>query len=179
MANRRKVLMLLFSGAAVLPFAAPAFADDGEGSGHGSSGSGGSRNSGGPASGGGNGRGDGGGGTAQGGGGRGDTRTPSTDGSPGRGSGTTVKDENGEGEDGDDDDRIKDWVKKGEAAPLSEILKTVRERYDGKVVNVKLVGKDKPELYKIRIIDQKNNLIEVQVDARKATIVGTAGAGIY
>jgi hypothetical protein len=181
MTDRRKVLMLLLYGAATLAVAASAHAGQGDDGGHddGGGGNSGSGNSGsGNSSGGGKGNG-GTGGNSGAGGSRGNNRDLT---SPSGASASKVSGSSANGdddEDEDDDARIKDWVKKGEAAPLSEVLKTVRENYNGKVVNVKLVGKDKPVVYKIRIIDQKNNLIEVQVDARKATIVGSAAAGIY
>ena len=82
-------------------------------------------------------------------------------------------------DDGDDDDRIKAAVKRGEAAPLRTILEAVRKRYQGEVVKIKLVGKGKKLQYRIRLIDASNNLIEVRVNAANAVIIGSTESGFY
>ena len=73
----------------------------------------------------------------------------------------------------DDDDKIRSAVRKGEAEPLRKILALVRERYDGNIVHIGLTGKGSNLQYQIRLINLENKLIEISVNAKTATIVGT------
>jgi hypothetical protein len=192
MADRRTFLMLLMLGAALPAATTNAFADkgsgggEGGGNGNGNSGSSGSGNSGsGGSSGSDHGGSDDGGSDDKGSDDKGSDDNGSDDkgsddGSSNSGSGSKGKtgsaknSDDGEDEE-DDSQRIRAAVKKGEAAPLRKILDAVRQKYKGEIVGIKLVGKGKSLQYRIRLIDPKNNLIEVRVDAARATIVGTAG----
>jgi Peptidase propeptide and YPEB domain len=75
----------------------------------------------------------------------------------------------------DDNKRIRSAVRDGKAEPLRKILSTVRKRYKGEVVRIRLSGKGKGLLYRIRIIEPSNRLIEVRVNASTGRIVGAAG----
>ncbi len=72
-----------------------------------------------------------------------------------------------------DDDKIRDAVARGDAEPLKDILKAVRQRYKGKVVNIRLAGEGRNLQYRIKLIDANDRLIEVRVNARTARIVGS------
>lgn len=195
MTNRRTLLMLLMLGAA-LPLATPALADKGSGGGgehEGGDHEGGDRGDHGDGN---NGNGNGNSGNSKGGDGGSDDGgsddggddSGSDNGNSGSNSGSGTKggkpaksdDDKGKvDDDGDEDDRIRAAVKRGEAAPLKTILDVVRQRYDGEVVKIKLVGKGKKMQYRIRLIDGSNNLIEVRVNAANAVIVGSTEPGLY
>jgi hypothetical protein len=77
--------------------------------------------------------------------------------------------------DGDDDDRIRRAVRSGQAKPLRQILKSVRSRYDGQVVRVRLTRQAGALLYRIRMIDSTNRLIDVVVEAASGRVVTPSG----
>ena len=145
MVTRRSLFGFLMAGGIFLSHA-PAFAEDGGG--HGGSGS-------------------------SGGGG----------GSSGSGSGgNDGKDDNGgDGHGGDDHDADNDSdvaleaVKHNHAASLKEILGIVKSQHDGEVVHVSLRGNGDGLTYRIRLLDQDNRLIEVQVNAVSRRIILTKG----
>lgn len=76
-------------------------------------------------------------------------------------------------DDKDDGKKIRDAVARGEAEPLKAILKVVRQRYKGKVVDIRLTGEGRNLQYRIRLIDANDRLIEVRVNARNARIIGS------
>jgi uncharacterized membrane protein YkoI len=75
----------------------------------------------------------------------------------------------------DDDDRIRSAVKNGQAESLKKILSTVRRKYAGEIVKIKLSGSGPNMVYRIRIISPENKLIEVKINAKTAKIVSVAG----
>jgi hypothetical protein len=77
--------------------------------------------------------------------------------------------------DDNDDDRIRAAVKSGGAQPLRKILSAVRRRYKGQVVRIRLTGSGQNLLYRIRLIDRNNRLLEVRVNAKTARILGASG----
>ena len=87
------------------------------------------------------------------------------------------------GGDDDDDDRddddgyykARDAAKNGSAASLQEILKIIRKKYAGRIVRVRLTGSGESLVYRIRILDSKNYLIEVRVNAVTRQIVSAQG----
>lgn len=168
MADRRVFLTMLLLGLAG-PGMPRAFAKDG-----GSGGDGGGDGGGGD---GGNGGGDGGGDD---GGGKGDGGGDDGGGNSGRGGDDGDDDDRGgKGDDGPGDsagdgDKIRAAVSRGDAEPLRNILSAVRRRFKGEVVRIRLTGRGMNMLYRIRLIDAKNKLIEVRVNARTARIVGAA-----
>ena len=82
----------------------------------------------------------------------------------------------GDRDDGDDDDqKARAAVARGEAAPLSEILTLVKHKFPGQVVRVRLSGTGADLVYRIRLIDRQNRLIEVRVNAGTRRILGAKG----
>ena len=72
---------------------------------------------------------------------------------------------------GSDDARIRAAVKSGQAEPLKNILAAVRQHYPGEVVRIRLTGQGDKLLYKIRMIDPNNKLIDISVDAKTSRVV--------
>lgn len=56
-------------------------------------------------------------------------------------------------------------VERGEAKPLSEILKIVQAAHPGDIVGIELEGHSDNWIYEIKIADRKGRLIEVYVEA--------------
>lgn len=78
--------------------------------------------------------------------------------------------------DTDDQTRALDAVKNNHAASLKEILAIVHQQYAGDVVQVSLTGSGENLIYRIKLIDQDNHLIEVRVNAHSRLIVSVKGA---
>ena len=148
MVTRRSLFGFLMAGGIFLSHA-PAFAEDGGG--HGGSGSSG------------------------GGGGSSGSGSGSSGGNDGK------DDNGGDGHGGDDHDADNDSdvaleaVKHNHAASLKEILGIVKSQHDGEVVHVSLRGNGDGLTYRIRLLDQDNRLIEVQVNAVSRRIILTKG----
>lgn len=74
---------------------------------------------------------------------------------------------------GDDDNsgkdsessRARDAVKNGRAASLGEVLRIIGKRYKGEIVRVRLTGSGQNLIYRIRMIDTQNRLLEIRVNA--------------
>lgn len=93
----------------------------------------------------------------------------------------------GDSDDNDDDDKdddsdsddkknadrqkLRSDVKNGKAASLKDILNDVRKKYPGQVVRVRLAG----SVYRIRILDRSDRLIEVSVNAATRRITSVKG----
>jgi len=62
-----------------------------------------------------------------------------------------------------------------EVKPLTEVLKTVKARVPGQVVDVQLDKSGNPWTYQIRIRSEKGNVVLVVVDAYSGKILSTQG----
>lgn len=93
------------------------------------------------------------------------------------GGGDDGSDDGGENDDGKDDeqDRALKAVKDNRAATLKEILAIVRRKYDGEIVRVSLRGSGPNLMYRIKLLDEDNRLIEVLVHAVSRRIVRAKG----
>lgn len=111
--------------------------------------------------------GDGGGGGGDGGSGGGD------DGGGDDSSGGRDDDDNS-GKD-DDSKKARDAVKSGRAASLKEVLSIVSRQYKGEVVRVRLTGSGNNMIYRIRVIDPQNRLLEIRVNAVSRKILAVTG----
>ena len=86
-------------------------------------------------------------------------------------------DDSGEDDGGKDDeqDRALKAVKNNRAATLKEILAIVRKKYGGEIVRVSLSGSGTNLIYRIKLLDEGNRLIEVLVNAVSRRIVRAKG----
>jgi uncharacterized membrane protein YkoI len=91
-------------------------------------------------------------------------------------------DDDHDGDDDNDDDgdkretrqakQARDAVKKGKAASLKEVLRLVRNRYPGRVINVDVSGSSASLIYTIKLIDAKNRRMQIRVNANQRRILG-------
>ena len=116
------------------------------------------------------GRGDDGGGD---GGGGGDSSGGGDDGG-GDDDGGGGDDDDNSGKD-DDSKKARDAVKSGRAASLKEVLSIVSRQYKGEVVRVRLTGSGNNMIYRIRMIDSQNRLLEIRVNAVSRRILAVKG----
>ena len=98
-------------------------------------------------------------------------------GNSGSGSGKGRGDDDNDESSGSDDDqrRARYAVRNGNAASLREILKTVRRRYKGEVVDVKLNRKGATYTYRIKMLSNEGRLYLLTVDARTKRILKVSG----
>ena len=158
MVQRRKFITLLLAGTLLAAVPQAAHADEGSGSDGGDddhSGSGG-------------GGGDGNSGT---GGGDDDNSGP----------GGGDDDNSGPGGGGEAEDDEKDRqaaskaVREGRAVPLRELLRMVKEKYPGDVVDVKLRRAGRTMTYRVRVLDRHGRLLTLSVDAASKRITRAQG----
>lgn len=106
--------------------------------------------------------------------------TPSCAKDDGGGDGGGGDGDGGGGDNDDDDDdedddknrsRIRDAVKRGDAASLREILALIRKRFKGEIVRIRLAGSGNNMFYRIRLIDTGNRVIDLRVNARTRRII--------
>lgn len=83
----------------------------------------------------------------------------------------------GGGDDDDDQSRARDAVGKGKAEKLNVVLKTVRARVKGDVVDVKLRHSSGRLTYRIKVLDSSGALVTVTVDATTGKVLRVAGGG--
>jgi uncharacterized membrane protein YkoI len=67
-------------------------------------------------------------------------------------------------------DEIRRAVEAGEIHSLADILKALRGKLPGEVVNVKIENKGGHWLYEFRVVDGQGRLFEVYVNAQSAKI---------
>lgn len=75
----------------------------------------------------------------------------------------------------DDDHRQRDdidaAVRKGEILQLSEILKRVKPKIDGKILEIEFENSKNNPIYEIYVLDRSGRRLEYEVDARTASII--------
>jgi hypothetical protein len=79
------------------------------------------------------------------------------------------------GDDNDDEGGDRDAVKKGDAAKLNEILKSIRRNYKGDVIDVKLNRSGGRYRYRIRMLSAEGKIFAVTVDARTRKVLSVSG----
>lgn len=164
--SRRKLLSLLCGAACAFALPTAAIADDDddeEDSGGDDSGGGDNSNSGSGGSGGGSDDDDD----------EEDEDENEDSGGSGSGSGSKKPDSSGTGK--RDQDRVKDAVKKGDAIPLAKALALLKDRHDGRVIEVLYSAKGNRIDYRFKILDGKGKVISVTMDARTGRIRGFLG----
>lgn len=70
-----------------------------------------------------------------------------------------------------DHERAQRARERGEILPLDHILALVRARVGGDVVKVELERDDGIWIYELKVIDARNRLLEIEVDARSGDIL--------
>ncbi len=79
------------------------------------------------------------------------------------------------GDDDDDDIDDHDWareaLRRGEIAPLEAVLEAARARVDGVLVGLELEHEDGVWVYELKLLTDDGRLMEVEVDARSATVL--------
>lgn len=165
--NRRKLLKLFAGATVALSASVSARADDDEGD----SGEDGGGNS---SSGGGGEDGEDNSGDDEDNGGNDDGNDDSGDsGKNNSGSGSSKSGSSGSGK--RDQDRVKDAVKSGDAIPLSKALALLKDKYDGRVIEVLYAAKANRIDYRFKILDENGKIISVTMDARTGRIRGFLG----
>jgi uncharacterized membrane protein YkoI len=77
--------------------------------------------------------------------------------------------------DEDDHDRALNAVRNNHAASFKEIIAIVEEKFEGEIVNVSIIGSGANLVYRIKLLDGENHLIEVLVGAVSRKIISTKG----
>jgi uncharacterized membrane protein YkoI len=70
-----------------------------------------------------------------------------------------------------DHDRAREAVRRGEAAPLAEILPAVEARLGARVIEVELEREDGRLIYEFELIGPDGRLIDAEVDARTGAVL--------
>ncbi|MBI1218266.1 MAG: peptidase [Rhodobacteraceae bacterium] len=78
--------------------------------------------------------------------------------------------------DSDDQDRAREAVEHHEILPLAGILAAVKRSYGSNVVDIEYEDSDGRKIYEFEIVDDKGQVIEVQVDAATGKVIGNEGA---
>jgi uncharacterized membrane protein YkoI len=78
----------------------------------------------------------------------------------------------------DDHDRARKARLAGEVLPLSRILDTVGEQFDGTFVEAELEEDDGRPVYEIEVLTPQGNVIELTYDAHTGALLETEGRGV-
>ncbi len=78
-----------------------------------------------------------------------------------------------------DHNRARALVRSGQIQPLNVILGQVRGQVPARVLGVDLQGdgQRRPWMYDVRVLTPQGNVVQIQVNARTANIVGFRGRG--
>ncbi|BAL25763.1 PepSY domain-containing protein [Azoarcus sp. KH32C] len=79
--------------------------------------------------------------------------------------------------DGEDHDRARSALERGEVLPLHAIIEKVERAYPGKVIEVELEREHDRWIYELRWLMRGGSLVKLEVDARDGTILGKKGPG--
>ena len=80
-------------------------------------------------------------------------------------------DDDDEDEEDDSRNRIRDAVKRGDAASLRDILAAIRKRFKGEIVRIRLTGSGRNLVYRVRLIERSGRVIDLRVNARTRRII--------
>ncbi len=76
-----------------------------------------------------------------------------------------------------DQDRARAAVESGEVKPLGAILKAVRQKYKGQVLDTQLLDMGGRWVYRVRFLTQDGQALDIGVDGRSAQIIDVQGGG--
>jgi uncharacterized membrane protein YkoI len=86
-----------------------------------------------------------------------------------------IGDQSEDDNDDDEHDRALNAVRNYHAASFKEIIAIVEAKFDGEIVNVSIIGSGANLVYRIKLLDEENHLIEVLVGAVSRKIISTKG----
>ena len=72
-----------------------------------------------------------------------------------------------------DHELAREALQRKEILPLDEVLRAIRDRVPGEIVEIELEREQDRWIYEVEIIDQSGRMRDVLVDARNAEILGT------
>jgi hypothetical protein len=76
-----------------------------------------------------------------------------------------------------DQDRARAAVQSGKVKPLDAILRSVRKKYRGQVLDAQLFDLGNGWIYRIRLLTQDGRVLDIGVDGRSGQIVDVRGGG--
>ncbi|MGH6879859.1 PepSY domain-containing protein [Hypericibacter sp.] len=76
-----------------------------------------------------------------------------------------------------DQDRARAAVESGEVKPLGAILKTVRQKYKGQVLDTQLLDLGGHWVYRVRLLTQDGQALDIGVDGKSGQIIDVQGGG--
>jgi uncharacterized membrane protein YkoI len=74
-----------------------------------------------------------------------------------------------------DQDRARAAVDAGEVKPLGQILKSVRQRYKGQVLDSQLLDEGGRPVYRVRLLTKDGKVLDIGVDAKSGRILDVRG----
>jgi uncharacterized membrane protein YkoI len=74
-------------------------------------------------------------------------------------------------------DRARAAVESGEVKPLGAILKAVRQRYKGQVLDTQLLDLGGRWVYRVRFLTQDGKALDIGVDGKSGQIIDVQGGG--
>ncbi len=84
-------------------------------------------------------------------------------------------DDDANDDDEDDHDRALDAVRNNHAASFKEIISIVEKRFEGEIIDVSVIGSGPDLVYRIKLLDGENRLIEVAIGAVSRKIISIKG----
>jgi uncharacterized membrane protein YkoI len=75
----------------------------------------------------------------------------------------------------DDHDLARRALREGKVRPLADILAMVKDRLDGKIIEVRFEREDGRYVYEIKVLNASGHLREVNVDAASGEIIKIEG----
>ncbi len=76
-----------------------------------------------------------------------------------------------------DQDRARDAVESGKVKPLNVILKSVRRQYKGQVLDAQLLDLGDAWIYRVRMLTNDGQVLDLGVDGQSGRIVDVRGGG--
>lgn len=76
---------------------------------------------------------------------------------------------------GKSQDDARDAVRSGEVIPLSDAITKLRDRYDGRIIDVRLTERGNKIDYRFKVVDQDGKVISVTMNARNGLLRGFFG----
>ena len=76
-----------------------------------------------------------------------------------------------------DQDRAQAAVESGEVKPLGAILKAVRQKYKGQVLDTQLLDLGGQWIYRVRFLTKDGQALDIGVDGKSGQIIDVQGGG--